>query len=725
MGNFRKLFSWFMVCTLALSTAMACSIFSPRAEATPTAVSVLADTGTPTPKPTSTTAPTVTLTPSPLPSATATLLPSPTPTPDGYYLNTAAGYSVMLPNEFSVEETDDGSPFFIDMINFVFMFVDSYSESDGMSAQEAAEWVTEGFDYNTIEFSDPYEIEAANQVTLEAVDVDMETTEGGMSLIVMSYMGEGQQYVVTILGSSDDLSRAKNRIERTIASMVFFPPTLFTVDPNETLTYLGQEPDEILLDPALTTGGAGGFTGILYAGLVRLSPTMQIEPDLAESWTISADGTIYTFTLLPGLQFADGKPLTAEDIQKSWERAADPDTESTVAGTYLGDILGFKEKLEGNADTIEGLQVLDERTLQVTLDGPKPFFLAKLTYPVSFVVDTAQTGNEDWVWEPNESGPYVLKDHIIQEGLLFERNDRYHNPPAIRYLVFNLNPGGSTISLYESDRLDIAYLDAETAQRVRDESDPLHAEWQSVPSMCTSMVQLNNNIPPFNDIKVRQAFLQAIDPSLYNENLYQGGNLVARTILPPAMPGFSGDLAPLPYDPEAARALLEDSLLGGELPTIVLNASGYADSHRSDVDVLVGMWESNLGVEIEVVYLDPYEFSSAAHEQHGHIVIYGWCADYPDPENFLDILYHSDSEMNVSGYSNPDVDAILEQARIALDPAERIRLYQEAEALLIEDAAVIPLTHSVRNVLVKPRVQGFILSPIDSTYGHGMWLQEP
>ena len=139
----------------------------------------------------------------------------------------------------------------------------------------------------------------------------------------------------------------------------------------QTFIQVGLPPTPAALDPALTTGAADGYVGHLFSGLVRLSPDLQVEPDLAESWTTSPDGLVYTFTLRPNLAFASGRPLTAADVVYSWDRAADPATASPTVATYLGDIAGLRARLGGTATTITGLAAPDDRTLVVTLDRPR------------------------------------------------------------------------------------------------------------------------------------------------------------------------------------------------------------------------------------------------------------------------------------------------------------------------------------------------------------------
>ena len=684
------------------------------ASTTPSQTSTITLTASPTPTITITPTPTQTFTPTPIP---------PTPTPNGYFVDNVKGYSIILPSGWELDQNEEGLEYFIDKNALIFFFIYSFPSEEAMTSLEYAEAVTaSSFPNRRSEFSEPFQVEVAGGITLEAVDSITSLDEGDFTMRFIAHTSSGQDYLLHILGASENIRMRENTLARSLKTLKFFPPNLFGTNRHETLNLTGYEPSEKELDSALTLSGINGYTGLLYAGLVSLSPDLQIVPDLAESWSISQDGMVYTFRLRDGLQFANGQPLTAENVRQSWERTADPDLESSVAKTYLGDILGYKEKMSGKADEIAGLEVIDDLTLQVTLDAPKPYFLAKLTYPTSFVIDTSQTKDDLWMWDPNASGPYILKEYLEQTAILFERNEKFHQPAGIRYLIYNLNPGGSTISLYESDRLDIAYLDSQTSLRVRDSQDVLHPEWQSTTSMCTSFILLNNTIPPFDDLKIRQAFSQAIDPQMLNENLSLSTSRVAGSILPPAMPGYTGSLYGYTFDPQAAREALAASSYAEDLPPVIVNSAGYAGAQRDDMAAIVELWKLNLGVEVQVKYLDPTDFVKAAHENHDHMLVMSWCADYPDPENFLDLLFHSESDMNLVGYSNQEVDRLLEGARTELDLNKRLQLYQEAEKTLLEDAAVIPLLHSVIDIVVKPRVQNYILSPIRLINIVDLWL---
>ena len=163
---------------------------------------------------------------------------------------------------------------------------------------------------------------------------------------------------------------------------------------------------------------------------MRLDDDLEPAPDLAESWDISPDNLTYTFHLRSGVQFQDGKTLTAADVKYSWERACNPDTRSPVAGTYLGDIAGSNDVLNGSAEEISGVTVLDERTLKVTITSPISYFLAKLTYPTAMVVDRENVSSGQWWRDPNGAGPFKLKEWQSDSWVVVERNNRYYGKKA-------------------------------------------------------------------------------------------------------------------------------------------------------------------------------------------------------------------------------------------------------------------------------------------------------
>ena len=484
----------------------------------------------------------------------------------------------------------------------------------------------------------------------------------------------------------------------------------------------GESTNPRSFDPATTLSGGDKR---VFSGLVSFDPSLRLTPDLAERWDVSPDGTVYTFHLRQNARFHDGRPVTARDVVYSWERAASPALESNTVLTYLGDVVGVREMADGEADYIRGLEVLDDHTLQVTIDAPKPYFLLKLTFATTYVLDkTNVESGEEWYRTPNGTGPYRLVEWTRFERKVYEANqDFYLGAPSIPYIVVLLYAGEGQ-RLYESGEIDVAGV--YSVERFLDPGEPLHTELRTGVTLCTSYVVFDTTRPPFDELSVRKAFSMAFDRQQYLDVVFDGHALPARGLYPPGLPGFDIGLRGLPYDPAQARQLLAQSKYGGAdgLPGIVFSNIGIGSYVSADIAAMAQMWQQNLGVTITVENIEPnYYYDQVYSGNHGQLVSGVWCADYPDPENFADILFHSRSSQNNGGYSNPQLDAVLEAARVEQDVAKRIEMYQQAEQMLVDDAAALFTTHSLSYQLVKPYVKGYVFTPIDIPIERYMWLE--
>ncbi|MBI3741148.1 MAG: hypothetical protein HY257_05265, partial [Chloroflexi bacterium] len=190
--------------------------------------------------------------------------------------------------------------------------------------------------------------------------------------------------------------------------------------------------DPPTLDPALTSDAESAVYVVeLFSGLVTLDQNLKVVPDLAEKWEVSDDRKTYTFTFRKDAKFHDGRPVTAQDFKYSVERAANPATTSPTADTYLGDIVGVKDKLNRKASAVSGVVVVDDYTLKITIDSPKTYFIAKLTFPTAFVVDknNVERGGRTWTDKPNGTGPFKLKEYVRGQRIILARNENYYLDP--------------------------------------------------------------------------------------------------------------------------------------------------------------------------------------------------------------------------------------------------------------------------------------------------------
>ena len=480
--------------------------------------------------------------------------------------------------------------------------------------------------------------------------------------------------------------------------------------------------DPPTLDPHLVTDTtSAGIVVEIFSGLVSLNEDLDIVPELAESWSISGGGTVYEFKLRPDLKFSNGEPVTAEDVKWSIERAAHPDTESPVAEIYLGDIVGVNEIIEGRGDVVSapGVTLVDDRTIRIEIDAPKAYFLAKLTYPTAYILnrDNVEAGGDSWTDNAAGTGPFFLEEYRIGQRMVLARNENYWGKHAyLDNVVLNL-AGGVSMAMYENDEIDITGVGLADLTRVQDPTEELNKDLVRVPPhFSISYVGFNITEPPFDDPKFRQALNYAVDKQLISEQVYSDLVMPAYGILPPGFPGYSDEVEGIGYDPEKAKQLLAESKYADPetRPRITVTIPGTGGSAPLDVQVIGSMWEDVLGVKIDVqqvewaTYLQ--DLNRSRLQAWGGI---GWEADYPDPQDFIDILFYSESSGNHGKYSNREVDRRVEQARTEQDIIRRVELYNEAEEIILQDAAWLPLWFDMEGLaLIKPWVKNYAFTPI-------------
>jgi oligopeptide transport system substrate-binding protein len=359
--------------------------------------------------------------------------------------------------------------------------------------------------------------------------------------------------------------------------------------------------------------------------------------------------------------------------------------------------------------------IVDEYTLQVTIDAPKAYFLDKLAYPTGFVVDKANAESDvNWWREPNGTGPFKLREWTPGQQLVLERSEIYYGDPAkLQSVVFSLL-AADPMALYETGQIDVVPVYLAYIDEVSDETNPFHLELAVTPELSLYYIGFNTVRPPFDDINVRRAFCHAVNKERIVKVILRDMVSEAGGILPPGMPGYDEALEGLDYDVEEAEELIAASKYGdvSNLPPITLTVEGYGNSIPSYLGAIIQEWQQNLGVEISVRQLETGNFLYNLKQEKDEMFTMGWIADYPDPHNFPDILFHTGSEVNIGEYSNTTLDSLLDQAATEQDRADRLSMYQQAEQLVVDDAPCLPLFHGTNYILVKPYVKGYELSPL-------------
>ncbi|MBI2853594.1 MAG: peptide ABC transporter substrate-binding protein [Chloroflexi bacterium] len=485
-----------------------------------------------------------------------------------------------------------------------------------------------------------------------------------------------------------------------------------TVAPNGTLNVYDTGP--ITLDPAVAAEATSAtYVVQIFSGLVRLDENLNIVPDIAEKVARSDDGKTYTFTLRKDVKFHGGQPVKAADFKYSWERALNPATKSHTAGTYLIDIVGAADVLSGRTPDLAGVRAIDDSTLQVTIDGPKTYFLAKMSYPTSFVVQkTNVDGGSDWFQRPVGTGPFKLKEWKKDQLLTLQRNDTYYGDRArVKEVVFKLL-AGDPMSMYQQGAIDVVYTGGGYIGMVTDPGNPISKELRVNPELSFSYFGFNASKPPFDDPQVRQAFTLALDKDKVVKLSTLDTVQTAYGILPPGIPGYDGSLTGLRFDPVKAKQLISSSTYGdvSRLPPIVFTTSGYGNAISGLLGGAIEEWRCNLGVEVKVRQLEPDILSYNLRQEKDQLFDMSWIADYPDPQDFLDLLFHSGAENNTGEYANSALDKMLDQAAVEQDQAKRLSMYQQAEKMIVDDAAVLPLFFGRSYILVKPYVKDYIVT---------------
>ncbi len=672
---------------------------------------------TATPDPTPTPVPTATLTPTPEPTATPT--PAPDPVPEGFapFVSQELGVSLHYPAQWSITPTGGEGAWLVlqdgEGISRMLLFAEQAAEGSLSEQMEAV------IPLLTPEEGNP-RVERSGAVTLddgtqaERADI-LYDVEGGVDVRRVQVSRRSELlYLLVLIAPATEVERQQDILETMMSSFSTFPPAPYGIPRDSAFTMPLGEPTT--LDPAIARETTSHFfVTSLFSGLVRITSDFEIEPDLAESWAVDDAGLVYTFTLRDGVTFHDGTLITAEDFKYSIERAADAALHSETAPLYLGDIVGITEKLDGEADEVSGVEVLDERTIRITIDEPKEYFLAKLTYPSGAIVDrrTVEPLGFDW-WmsdDINGSGPYRLARWEEEEVVILQRFDDYHRPASLEYVISPqvALPGVSGLAMYLTDAWDGIQVGTGALDSI-EESETLSGQLLEFPQLTTHYVGVDGAQPPFDDPNVRLAFLMALDRERLIEVIYDGNVELAEGLLPPGLPGYSESLTGIPYDPEAARQLLAGSKYADDFPQVVFSAVDRDGEPTEQVQFIIAAWQEVLGIEVEVDLLETDVYYYSLENVVGNLWHSGWVADYPDPENFLDLLLSSHTFEGK--YVNERFDSLVEAARTERDRETRLRMYGEAEQLLIDEAGIFPLFHIKDYVLVRPRVEGFRMNAL-------------
>lgn len=480
----------------------------------------------------------------------------------------------------------------------------------------------------------------------------------------------------------------------------------------------GDEPAG--LDPHTTTGMPEYHIQMaVFEGLVSKDPnTLETIPAVAESWTVSDDGLIYTFKIRDNAKWSNGAELTAEDFVWSWMRGLLPNLGNQYAYSlyviknaeafHKGDISDFNEV---------GVKALDKQTLEVTLGSFTPYFLLLLDHHSMFPVyrpaiekvgDIDDRGSR-WV-RPETfvgNGAFSLKEWVPNKVLVVEKNKYYWDAGVVKLNEIHFHPIQQVTTeerMYRAGQLHVTNIIP--TEKIEGYSKRLAPEYRGHPYFGTYFYNLNITVKPLDDVRVRKALSYSIDREKLVEKVTKGGQIPAFNLTPPDTLGYTSE-ARGKFDIEEARKLLaEAGYPNGEgFPKLEVLFNTHED-HRKVAVAIQQMWKTALNINVTLQNQDWKVFLDSQRSLDYQISRASWIGDYFDPNTFLD-LYLTDGGNNKTGWTNSDYDALIAKAAKTSNAVERHHYFQQAEAILVDEVPIIPIYTYTRNYLAHPSLNGW------------------
>jgi peptide/nickel transport system substrate-binding protein/oligopeptide transport system substrate-binding protein len=475
------------------------------------------------------------------------------------------------------------------------------------------------------------------------------------------------------------------------------------------------------LDPALISDNyAITVAQQLFDGLVQYDAALRITPALAESWTASRDGLVWTFSLRKGVRFHTGRELSAEDVVYSFTRLLDPQSRSAAAALFAA-VRGAADFQAGKTRSVLGIRALDRHTVQIELAEASAPFVAGLAMGHLKILphDVLRQQGDRFGVQPVGTGPFRFVRWTRDREIVLEANPEYFGGrPHLDRLVYRIYPGQRSeriLAEFLAGELEDSFIPSSELERVY--ADPrIHLLRR--PALRTRFFGFTLTDGPQANRMVRQAFTHAIDREAIMRDVKRNRFRAGAGFLPPGILGFDPQFQPYPYDPARARALLAKAgyPTGAGLEPLQIWSSVRSAEVEQEHGAMRQYLEA-VGFKVDFRYQTNWpEFRALVRDGKLPIFRYGWAADVPDPDNFLRTVFHSRGATNLTRYRNERVDRLLDLARGDLDDRSRAAHYQEAERLIMEDAPVFSLNFDVFERVFQPYVQNVEVSALGDPY---------
>ena len=440
----------------------------------------------------------------------------------------------------------------------------------------------------------------------------------------------------------------------------------------------------------------------------------KIVPSLAESWDISDDGLEYTFHLRQGVKFHNGNDFTAEDVAYTFHRMLT--VEGGVNTEFIDQIKGADELLAGETDTLEGVEVVDDYTIKVTLKEPFAGFLASISSPGVSIYDSEATeaAGDQFGMDPAVTvgtGPFEFSSWSFNNQLVLTRNEDYwKGASGLPGVVIKIIPDTETQSMmFESGELDILDLDY-AADSVDRFTETYPDQIVQGPRVGIVYFTMNFNKEPFQDVRVRKAVQMSIDRQAILDALYGGRGQVEQGIFPHGLIGFNPDQEEIKYDPEAAKALLAEAGYADGFDMEIAADSSASDTMTMALEIVSDQL-AEVGIRAEIKNYDESTWLETRKSGELGSFMSTWSADYNDPDNFIYTFFGNEEKTRIRSINYPDTEVMerVAKARTIVNEDERLAEYKALEEKLIhEDAAWVAMFSRLHLFAVSKRVQGFV-----------------
>jgi ABC-type oligopeptide transport system substrate-binding subunit len=509
-----------------------------------------------------------------------------------------------------------------------------------------------------------------------------------------------------------DFKHARQAYERAFSMWQRVPSSEAAVTPAPAPHALREWGFVDSVDPALAFDPISlNVASALFSGLTQRRPELDVAPDVAQRWEVLEHGRKYLFHLRDDVRWSDGVRLTAQDFEYAWKRVLDPATGALTA-SLLYDVKGARDYhcgREANPDSV-GVRALDGLTLMVELEKPTGHFL-RLLDAFAYAVPRHVVERHSTAWTELDNivttGAFRLESWQRGELAVLVRNPDYHGNfrgNVQRVELRRVRDWGAQLQMYEAGELDALWLFPGHYSAIElDRAREGHAdEYVSSPELSTYFVSFDVGRTPFQDSRVRRAFALAIDKEALAHVVMGGYRFPASGgFVPPGIPGHSAGIG-LAYDPQVARRLLAEAGYAGGSAFPVVQGTTMA---RGDwIEYLQAQWREHLAVETRWERVEMEGLPTRNSRDRPHLLAHAHIADYPDPHNFLS----THMPWNRLGWRHDGFEELVEEASRVMDQARRLKLYMQADRILVEEAAIVPLTYGRWHWLVKPWVRNYL-----------------